>query len=196
MNTCSPDTISVVLFYCNQRTGHFGQGAFTNALLPLFKENKEIYKLIIIRTDSYYSKEMAVRHDEGTETIDLPTYPGAQRLTGENIPSQKQYACYLAGKLYPYLVNRQNLLLWANSVDYLNLAIELKELFPSAKVLYVHHSFSWKYLMNVDDAVFSREWKNDNSDFHPLAFEMTACLPVKASPGFYLLISSVYLLGS
>lgn len=163
---------NLILFYCGLRTGQFGQGTFIQSLLPYFKSRPDI-TVTLIKTDA--DDIAAISHDkEGDmEIIAIPRIQKTAVLTGENNPMQKAYARRIIGIIYPYLKDKTDLLFWVNSIDYLNLSYELKNVFDQCKLMYVHHSFSWKYFVNVPDRVFVNEWEKGNDLFHPKAFEMT-----------------------
>lgn len=163
---------NIVLFFCGLRTGHFGQGTFIHSLLPYFKTRLDI-TVTLIKTDCDDISEISSYKEDGTDIIAIPHLSNRIVLTGQNNPVQKTYAQRIIGIIYPYLKDKTNLLFWVNSVDYLNLCYDLKHVFNKCKIMYVHHSFSWKYFMNVPDDVFGNEWKKGNDSFHPKAFEMT-----------------------
>ncbi len=168
------DQIHLVLFYCGLRTGHFGQGAFISRLLPFFKSQPGV-SITMIKTDVDSLSGVSVQEENGIRIIAIPHSPNGPMLTGENHPLQHAYARQVIGTIYSYLKDEANLLFWVNSIDYLNVAVELKQVFGGSKLMYVHHSFSWKYLLNIQDEVFAKEWKRRNTAFHPQAFEMTRC---------------------
>ena len=149
---------NLILFYCGLRTGQFGQGTFIQRLLPYFKSRPDI-TVTLIKTDS--DDIAAISHDK-EDDMDIIAIPQIQKtavLTGENNPMQKVYAQRIIGIIYPYLKDKTDLLFWVNSIDYLNLSYELKNVFNQCKLMYVHHSFSWKYFVNVPDHVFANEWE-------------------------------------
>lgn len=163
---------NLILFYCGLRTAHFGQGTFIDSLLPLFK-NRDDLILTIIKTDCPDISTISHGYEDGMEMVSVPPLQRGAILTGDNSILQKAQAQRLIGIIYPYLKNKNPLLFWVNSIDYLNLTCELKNVFKDCKLMYVHHSFSWKYFINVPDEIFANEWKKKNYSFHPKAFEMT-----------------------
>ncbi|QHT66796.1 glycosyltransferase [Rhodocytophaga rosea] len=163
---------NLVLFYCGLRSGHFGQGAFVNSLLPYFK-TKANTSITLIKTDCDGISAVFSYVEEGMNILAIPHLPNIPMLTGENHPVQKAYAQQIIGIIYPFLKDKPNLLFWVNSIDYLNVSYELKQVFTECKLMYVHHSFSWKYFINVPDRTFIQEWQTGNDGFHPKAFEMT-----------------------
>ena len=166
------NSVEIVLFYCEKRTGHFGQGSFTKALLTYFKTRAYI-NVTLIKTDCDDIAKVFTHLEDGITVIAVPRLTPDSMLIAANQPFQKIYAQRIVGTIYPYLKDKSNLLFWVNSIDYLNVFYELKSVLPGCKLMYVHHSFSWKYLINIADHVFVDEWKKGNNSFHPIAFEMT-----------------------
>lgn len=164
--------LTVVLLQCDQRSGHFGQGSFVNVLLPLFREDKDI-RLVVVKTDSMRVSKPLIDKVNGFETLLIPSLIGTQRLTGESLPAQQYYAAQLTGILYEHLREKPNLIFWVNTIDYLNVCKECKVLFTDLNIFYVHHSFSWKYMLNIPDRAFQTLWENKEYTIHPKAFEMT-----------------------
>lgn len=163
---------NLVLLFCGLRTGHFGQGTFIHSLLPYFAARPG-FTVTLIKTDCADIAQPSAYQEYGMQIIAIPHLQNTPILTGENSHYQKALTQRIIGIIYPYLKDKANLLFWANSVDYLNLCQDLKQVFPACRILYVHHSFSWKYFRNVPDEVFGQEWKKGNDSFHPKAFEMT-----------------------
>lgn len=163
---------NIILFQCDQRSGRFGQGSFVNALLPLFLNDENI-NVVIVKTDSLRIYKPLMDTEDGLETLLIPSLLGSQRLTGESLPSQRYYATQVAGILYEYLREKINIVFWINTIDYLNVCRECKALFNDLRIFYVHHSFSWKYMLNIPDDAFQRIWQSKEHAIHPKAFEMT-----------------------
>jgi glycosyltransferase involved in cell wall biosynthesis len=163
---------NIILFQCDQRSGRFGQGSFVNVLLPLFIRDENL-NVVIVKTDSIRISKPLMDKEDGLETLLIPSLLGLQRLTGESLPAQQYYATQLAGILYEYLHKKTNLVFWINTIDYLNVCRECKALFNDLRIFYVHHSFSWKYMLNIPDDAFQRIWQNKEHAIHPKAFEMT-----------------------
>jgi glycosyltransferase involved in cell wall biosynthesis len=165
-------TKNVVLLQCAQRSGHFGQGSFVKALLPYFINDKTV-SLTIVKTDALDIAQPQLEKVDGVDTILIPQLIGSQLLTGEAAPAQQYYSVKLAGILYEFFRNKPNLIFWVNTIDYLNVCIESKAVFPRLKIFYVHHSFTWKYMLNMPDNTFKVLWQKGHNEVHPKAFEMT-----------------------
>lgn len=148
----------------------FGQGAFNDMILQFTKME---FNLAVVKINCKHLTKIAYYIDNGIKVIELPELQKGSVLTAENNRYQKMAADRIISLVVPFLKNCSNLLFWANSIDFLNIFSELKNVFDGCKLLYVHHSFSWKYFKNVPDLVFQNEWKNRNFSFHPKSFEMT-----------------------
>lgn len=167
--------ITVVLFYCQNRTGHFGQGSFVDSILPSLEEDNNNYRIILVKTDVRNITFVNYIETDKKSIIEIPVFPGINQLTGENTIIQSNYAKYIISVIYQYLFKIDKLIFWANSIDYYNLFIELNQVFPTSKLLYVHHSFSWKYFLNITDDFFCKIWKDKTIRSYSLAYEMTLC---------------------
>lgn len=163
---------NVIIFVCGVRTTHFGQGSYMNVLLPFLKQKNSV-TLTLIRTDCPNLTSVIKYTEENVDIIEIPSIQKGSMITGHSHPFQTRYSMRIISEIYPYIRHMDNLLFLVNSIDYLNIIRNLKKIFSFCKVLYIHHSFSWKYLINVPDSVFKASWKNKDDAFHPLAFEMT-----------------------
>lgn len=163
--------INVVLFYCQLRTGHFGAGTHINQLLPFLKQQADM-QVTVIKTDCLQLREVEHTTEENIEIISIPQPENKFYLHSEDTDLQRTYATRLMHIIYPFLYRKGKLVCWVNSIDYLNIAYALKETFPDAGILYVHHAWSWKCYSNVPDEVFSAKLAAGEKTFHPLAFEM------------------------
>jgi hypothetical protein len=124
---------NLVLFYCGLRTGHFGQGTFIQNLLPYFKKRPDIL-ITLIKTDCSGIAKVVDYKEDGVEIMALPRMQKGMMLTGENNPAQKMYSQRIIGMIYPYLKDKANLLFWANSIDYLNVFYDLRQVFQECKL--------------------------------------------------------------
>lgn len=163
---------NLVLFYCGLRTGHFGQGAFVNSFLSYFKTRPDI-SLTIIKTDCINIPSVTYSKEDNVDIISVPRSQNLPMLTGEDNEMQKTYARQVINNLSRFLQNKSDLLFCVNSIDYLNVCAELKIRYKDCKLIYIHHSFSWKYYLNISDDLFENAWKNQDALLHPQAFEMT-----------------------
>lgn len=162
--------VNLVLLYCGLRTAHFGQGSFIGNLIPAFGDG---YKLLIIKTDAIDAKEVVMEYGEKADTLTIPQPENKLYLTGGDTPIQRKYAQRIVDIMLPYVQNRPNLIFWANSIDYLNVCKYIRENFEGPKIMYVHHSWSWKYIINVSDEEFAKQWRKKNVNYHEKAFKYT-----------------------
>lgn len=169
MNSNSP--INLVLFYCGQRTGHFGAGSHIGSLLPYIKREENI-RLLVIRTDDKEAETVSFEKENGMEVLCIPQPENKLFLTCSQDQIQKTYAKRLVEIIYPYIKDLENPLFWVNSIDYLNVCFELKDNLDG-QLLYVHHAWSWKCYNNVSDPVFAEVFKKGNEKTYATAIEFT-----------------------
>jgi len=143
-----------------------------HVLLPFLKQQNSV-SLTLIRTDCPDRTNIIKYAKENVDVIEIPSIQKGTMITGHSHPIKTSYSIRIVAEIYPFLRHMDNLLFLVNSIDYLNIVINLKTAFSFCKILYIHHSFSWKYLINVPDSVFKAYWKNKDDAFHPQAFEMT-----------------------
>jgi glycosyltransferase involved in cell wall biosynthesis len=163
---------SIILLQCAIRSGHFGQGSFTNALIPYFQESTK-FELTVVLTDTPGLDKARKGVINGINTVSIPNLLGQRRLSCEQVPEQKFYAIQIAGTIYEHFYQMSNLVIWVNTIDYLNVCSELRAILPKMKLFYVHHSFSWKYLLNITDSHFKTLWNEGRTSTVSKAFEMT-----------------------
>ncbi|WP_026632533.1 glycosyltransferase [Dyadobacter alkalitolerans] len=165
-------TYSIILLQCANRGGHFGQGSFTNALMPHFQDNPK-FELTVVLTDTAGLDKAKKSVINEITTFSIPSLLGQKRLSSEPVPEQKFYALKLAGIIYEHIYQKPNPVIWVNTIDYLNVCSELRKLLPIMKLFYVHHSFSWKYLLNISDSHFKTLWTENKASLSSKPFEMT-----------------------
>lgn len=176
---------NVIILVCGVRTTHFGQGSYMNVMLPFLKQQKSV-SLTLIRTDCPDRTNIIKYTEEDVDVIEIPSIQQGTMITGHSHPIQTRYSMRIVAEIYPFLRHLDNLLILVNSIDYLNIVKNLRSAISFCKILYVHHSFSWKYLINVPDSVFKAYWKAKNDAFHPQAFEMTRYQQEMASISDYV----------
>ncbi len=163
--------MTIVLLYCDNRTGHFGMGSHIYNVLHYLKQVPDM-KITIVKTDSSSSGCRQYVDDNHIEVIEIPQPENKIVLFGNDSPLQIAYAQRIADVLYRYLKDKSNVVLWSNTIDNLNLCRILKQTFD-CKLLYVHHNFAWKVYLKTAYQVFAHQWENNNTAYHPLAFEYT-----------------------
>jgi glycosyltransferase involved in cell wall biosynthesis len=164
-------TISIVLLYCDLRTGKFGMGTHSNQLIEYFK-SKEGFNVTVVKTDCKSVKAVKSSFEQGVEVIQIPMPQNRVYLSGENNEYQLRYAKRISEIIYPYIFNKANTIILANTVDHLNLFRILKDILE-AKFIYVHHNFTFKYLIRTSYSNFAEHWRKNNIPYHPVAFEYT-----------------------
>lgn len=165
------EKITIVLLYCDVRTGNFGMGTHTKLLLNFFGKNSK-YDVVVIKTDSLIAKSVSQRYDDNLQIIEIPISENRLFITGEDNHIQRAYAKRISEIVYPYIFHRKNIVVWANTIDHLNLCKSLKSIID-AKFIYVHHNFTWKYLIKTSYTHFAKQWRDQNISYHPVAFEYT-----------------------
>lgn len=149
---------------------NFGQGSFIDVISHFFRNE---FNVTVVKVNCKHISNVINYVNNGIKVIETPELQKDTILTGENNRFQKMAADRIINLIIPFLIDYSNLLFLANSIDFLNVFSELKRVFNGCKLLYVHHSFSWKYFRNVPDHIFEKQWKNCNYSFHPKSFEMT-----------------------
>ncbi|WEK33549.1 MAG: glycosyltransferase [Candidatus Pseudobacter hemicellulosilyticus] len=172
MSNASGRKVSVVLFFCALRTGHFGQKTFVDRVISFFREDPGI-DITIIHTDSTASRELTIVKEDGITNLLVPAPENKMHINALQDQFQKKYAHRLLDILFPYVRNLPNVVFWVNSIDYLNVCVAIRERFENVQLLYVHHAWSWKGFINMADQEFARHWKKGNNAISPGAFEMT-----------------------
>ncbi|UCS95062.1 glycosyltransferase [Echinicola marina] len=169
MNNTSP--ITLILFYCGQRTGNFGAGSHIGSLLPFIKEERSI-RFIVIQTDDKDAERVGFEKIDGVEVLRIPQPENKLFLASAQDFIQQTYAKRLVEIIYPYIKEIDNPVFWVNSIDYLNVCFELKE-HLDCQLLYVHHAWSWKIHYNVCDEDFVRIYRKNGSPNASTAIEFT-----------------------
>lgn len=172
VRSVEPDIINLVLFFCAARSGHFGQGTFVNTVLSFVKPQENI-KVTIINTDSREAKEVTTRVEDDIEYIIIPSPENKLNLNTEDNIIQRSYARRIIDISLPYIEKKENIVFWVNSIDFLNVAEEIKARFGGVKLFYVHHAWSWKHFKNIADEEFGAILLNEERDFNPRAIEWT-----------------------
>lgn len=161
---------NLVLLYCPTRTGHFGPGSFISKLVPHLGES---IRILIVRTDDKGAKEVSYRITAEMDVLTIPQPQNKMFVHAEDNPVQRRYARRLVDIMLPFLEGRENLVFWTNSADFVNVCEYIKSNFIGPKILYVHHAWSWKHLMNVSDEVFGNYWRMGRASINPKAFRLT-----------------------
>ncbi len=146
--------IHVVLLYCGVRTGHFGAGSHISNLLPAFKKAEEDFSLYIIKTDDKSAGTVYEDKEEGFSVLHIPQPENKLYLTVSQDLVQKTYAKRLVEIIYPFIKDKEHPIFLINSIDYLNIGVELKENLD-CRLVYVHHAWTWKSIFNVPDEKFA-----------------------------------------
>lgn len=164
--------INLVLFYCDRMQGFFGLGAHIQELVNFFKKQPDIHITIIFTETEKYAECTFVREDK-VEMLYIPSPENRLFLSFEDSVIATTLATRILQVAYPYLENKENIICWFNSLAELNLAKQIKNFIP-CRIVYVHHGWSWKDHIKVENEVFAAEWKKGNTNFCPRAFEDTA----------------------
>lgn len=163
--------VNLVLLYCPTRSGHYGLGTHIGNLVPFLQKQPNI-KLTIVKTDDINSTEINCEFNNNTTFINIPSAQHKQQIATFDNLFQKRYGDRIAQIIEFHLNDKENLLFWVNSIDYLNVCYSLKALFEGCKIMYVHHAWSWKNLMNIPDEKFSEKWRS-NTINNPIVVELT-----------------------
>lgn len=167
--TASPDTTitNLVLFFCAARTGHFGQGTFVQTVLDFVKKQHNI-KVTIIKTDLQENiTEVTYQSDNNIDYLLIPSPQNGITVRGWEGIVQETYARRIIDISANYLSEKENLIFWVNSVDYLNIAKELRNRLTGIHIVYVHHAWSWKHFLNISDEKFGKKLLTENNALHP-----------------------------
>ncbi len=146
--------IPVVILFCGVRTGHFGAGSHIVNLLPAFEKAKEDFSLYIIKTDDKSAVTVYEDKDEGFSVLHIPQPENKLYLTVSQDLVQKTYAKRLVQIIYPFIKDKEDPIFLINSIDYLNMGVELKENLY-CRLVYIHHAWTWKSIYNVPDDKFA-----------------------------------------
>lgn len=157
--------IQLILFYCGVRTGNFGAGSHIHHLISFFAK-QPLIELTLIKTDDKEVDHLQFTNEEGVSVLRIPQPENKLYLTASADLIQKTYARRLMEIMYPFLKDKIAPIVLVNSIDYLNMAMELKENM-TCKIVYVHHAWTWKDFNNVPDKLFAEQWsksglKNEN----------------------------------
>lgn len=165
--------INVVLLYCPTRNGYYGVGTHLGNLID-FLLSKHDLNVTIVRTDDSHVKEIDISFlGERHTIISIPQAEHKVALSNFDDLVQKIYASRIVDILDLYLNRKENLLFMVNSVDYLNVCAALKERFEDSKIFYIHHAWSWKYVMNISDSAFAEFWKRNQGDISIIPIRLT-----------------------
>lgn len=168
----TPGIINLVLFYCSARTGHFGQGTFVNTVLSLVGDQENI-KVTIINTDARDVQEVTFIAGREMDKIKIPCPENGLMLNTRGNIIQKAYARRIVDISVNYLQEKDNIVFWFNSIDFLNVAAEIRGRFEGVKLFYVHHAWSWKHFKNIADETFGEKLLNDKKGLDDDALEFT-----------------------
>lgn len=163
----------VIIFSCETRSGHFGQNTFLDILIKCLIINPKI-DLIIVYTDCSKTKDISYTKNNKYKTISIPTINGI-KVNSDNNQDQTIITKKILSFIIPYVSSDSvtNIFI-VNSVDYINFFRIIREFIPDSYLIYIHHSFSWKYFTNHCDNLFSKNWKQNKNIYHPLCFELTS----------------------
>ena len=159
------DKVTIVALYCGIRTGHFGQGSFYRALMSMLQRQDD-FGLAIISTDDADVEFVTQQTEVNIPILRIPRPENQLFITCEDNVVQKQYAKRVAEIIAPFLQRVSTchkFIFIANSCDYLHLSIELKRRFY-CKIAYIHHSWFWKQVLNIEDETFAGLIKNSKND--------------------------------
>ncbi|GAO41951.1 glycosyltransferase [Flavihumibacter petaseus] len=162
---------NIVLFCSDQMQGFFGLGAHTDELLAIFGRQEDIEVTIIVTECRKYPEVKRFDNDR-LHYVHIPC-PG----NGLFLSASVDNITTVLGKrilqvIYPILATKENLVFLFNSISELSLVKQVKDFFKCT-VVYVHHGWSWKDCIKVEDSVFAQEWKDRNVSFCPEAFFKT-----------------------
>jgi glycosyltransferase involved in cell wall biosynthesis len=150
----------------------YGYGDYIRGLVEMLGSLSRCKRIIVVKTDCF--------------EIDVPTEKTLKKLTLLKLPrlgqfpitSERNQMQYMISKrvtfyVLPYLDSSQKNVLWVNSVNFLNVCGDLRELSSNILIYYTHHSFSWKYFHRYNDDYFEELWKFDEAKINPIAYELT-----------------------
>lgn len=163
--------VNLVLFYCDRMRGFFGLGAHVEELLTYFRKQRDI-QITIIYTETSRYRECQFVQENGLDKLYIPCPENGLFLTTEESLPAKTLAERILQIAYPFLKDKKNLVCWFNSIAELNIVTQIRDFFK-CKIFYVHHGWSWKDHIRVENDVFAAEWKRGNVNFSPKAFEYT-----------------------
>lgn len=163
--------IQLVLLYCGVRTGNFGAGSHIHNLIEFFRKQENM-DLSLIKTDDRETDYLNWGREDNISVLRLPQPENKLYLTASPDLIQKTYARRLVEIIYPYIRDNENPIFLVNSIDYLNLAMELNDCLE-CRIVYVHHAWTWKDFYNVPDTVFGSLWKSGSPPGAEKAFEFT-----------------------
>lgn len=152
----------IVFLYCGIRTGNFGAGSHFETLLKGLIQSDDL-KMKIIRTDSPFSREVSNTTYLGIPVLDIPQPENKLFLTAEDSPVQKVYAKRILEIAYPFFRDFEDPVFVINSIDYLNLAIEMRDSLEVCRIVYIHHAWTWKDFYNRSDQSFMEDWNTTKS---------------------------------
>lgn len=163
----------VIILSCETRGGHFGQNTFLDILIKCLLMNLRI-EIIVVYTDCSKTKDISYTTNKNFKTISIPTINGVT-VNSDNNQNQTLITKKILSFIIPYISsdNLPNNFI-VNSVDFINFFKTIKKFIPNSNLIYIHHSFSWKYFTNQCDEIFSKNWMEKRNIYHPLCFEYTA----------------------
>lgn len=162
--------VNLILLYGDIRNGYYGLGTHVSNLFYLLKHRHEI-RLTIVRLDDSNVREVSIQEDQGVTVLCVPSPEHKFPLSIQDSLLQRRYATRVAEIMSLYLPDKRNPRFLVNGGDYLNVCTAIRETFDDAKIIYVHHAWSWKYFINISDEAFAKLWRN-NQPVHPAAFQL------------------------
>lgn len=152
----------IIFLYCGLRTGNFGAGSHFYALLDGLSKSGN-FKIKMIRTDSQLYREVTVNSYGNIPVLDIPQPENKLFLTVEDSLIQKTYAKRVLEISYPFFEDFEDPFFVVNSIDYLNLVLEMKGSLEACSIAYIHHAWSWKDFYNKPDRIFMEDWDTLNT---------------------------------
>lgn len=160
--------INLLILHCGIRTGHFGMGSHTGYLTEYFGARPN-YQVILLKLDSKRVETMKHGYESGIEVIEIPQPENQLFLIEDETVVQNVYARRICEMVYPILSSKGQLVILCNTVVHYGVAKGLKQLLD-ARLVYVHHNFTWKACLKTSYEYFAEQWIKGNRSFHPRAF--------------------------
>lgn len=171
-NRIGGQKINLLILHCGIRTGHFGMGSHIGYLTDYFLSQPS-YHVMLLKLDSKRVATMQFGCEAGMEVIEIPQPENQLFLIEDETVVQNVYAKRICEMVYPVLKSKDRLIILCNSVIHYGVAKGLKQLLD-ARLVYVHHNFTWKACLKTSYAYFAEQWASQNSSLHPRAFVGTA----------------------
>lgn len=151
--------LNIVLFICNIRYRGYGQRSFLQNLLDILV-NKSNFKVTLVYTDHETIRGAQTETSEIYNEIYIPKFNESQIVNGEKNEIQQRISKYVIDHLNQHILSNEKCIFILNSVDYLNIGYEIRQRYTTSQIIYIHHSFTWKYFFNIIDSRFLKLWNS------------------------------------